>query len=410
MQVSDAGLKDFLLGAGAVPRRTLEELEQAATERQEPLAELLVAGGYLSRDELRRAHAHLLGVPFVVLTHDTIEGDALFLIPEPLARERSMVAYRTKAGEVEVALLDLADLEHIDFLRTEKNLKVLPRLTTAESIKHALLVYQKKLKEQFGVLARGGAHAAEALVRHALLSRASSVHLDFKTAGLLVRYRIKGLLQEAMTLPREAVELMARFKEWAGLSPTLHVPQEGAFKLEHDRGSSVRVRVHSSPAHSGERLVLNLLPTHTGRSGFTLESLGLHGESLEQAYKLLHMPHGLIVVAGGAQSGKTTLHYTLLDLLNAHHRSVITIEDEVELVLPHATQLKVRPEVGLNTAATLRAALKQDPDVVMVSSVRDRDTAELVLSAASRGMLVLVGVEDANTFKEDKNLKGVITT
>ena len=401
MEVSDRGLKDFLLGAGSVPRRTLEELGSVALERQEPLAELLVAGGYLSRDELRRAHAHLLGVPFVTLMHDDISDEALFLIPEPLARRLNLVAYRTSEGQVEVALLDLASLDHVDFLRTEKNLKVLPRLTTAESIKRALIVYQKKLKEQFGALARGGTHAAEALVRHALLSRASSVHLDFKTAGLLVRYRIKGLLEEAMTLPREAVELMARFKEWARLSPTLHVPQEGAFKLEYEGGEVTRVRVHSLPAHSGERLTLHLSPTHGGKSGFTLESLGLHGESLEQVHQLIQAPRGLVVVAGPAGSGKTTLLYTLLDNLSADHRAVVTIEDEVELTLPHATQLKVRPEVGLHTAATLRAALTQDPDIVLVDEAHTQEVVDLAASAARRGMLVLIGTSDQEFFAED---------
>lgn len=407
MEGYDTGLKDFLLGASSVPRRTLDELEQAALARGEPLAELLIAGGYLSRDEVRRAHAHLAGVPFITLGHEAIEHEALFLIPEPLARAHNIVAYRSRPGEVEVALLDLADLERVQFLH-DQHVRVLPRLTTAESIKRALIVYQKKLKEQFATLAKGGAHAAEGLLRHALLSRASSVHLDFRTAGLLVRYRIKGFLHEAMMLPKTSAELVARFKEWAALSPTLHVPQEGAFKVDLHSGEKLRVRVHSAPTHQGERLVLNLFPTAAERGGFTLESVGLHGEALEHVHKLLHAPHGLIVVEGGEESGVTTLLYTLLDTLE-HHRAVVTVEEDIEHVLPHATQLKVRREVGLSTAATLRAALKQDPDVVMVGDVRDRDTAELVASAAARGVLVLVGVERADAFKEHTQLKGVIS-
>ena len=409
MEVSDRGLKDFLLGAGGMPRRALDELEQAALEVQTPLAELLVAQGYLSRDELRRAEAHLLGVQFVELGHEAIEHDALFLIPEPLARAHNVVAYRTGAGSVEVALLNLAALEQVDFLRTEHQLKVLPRLTTAESIKRALLVYQKKLKERFSSLAKGGAYAAEALVKHALLSRASSVHLDAKTLGLLVRYRIKGLLHEAFALPREAVEMVARFKEMANLSPTLHVPQEGAFKLEVGGGESARVRTHSTPVHSGERLTLNLFPT-TVSQRFTLESLGIHGEALEAVHKLLHAPHGLVVVAGPGGSGKTTLLYTLADLLSASHNHVVTVEDEVEVALPHMTQLRVRPEVGLTTAATLRAALRQDPDVVVVASVREREVAELAARAAARGVMVLAGVETEDIFKEETSLRGIIST
>jgi len=410
MQVGDENLGVFLVDSGTLSRRALEEATVFAREREEPLVDRLVLGGYLTRDELRRAQAKFLGVPFIELSHELIDDGALFLIPEPLARGRSVIAFRRGEGTVEVALLDLADLEHLDFLRTEHRLDILPRLTTAESIKRALLLYQRRLKEQFGVLARGGMHAAEALLKHALISNASSVHLDLRTVGLLVRYRIKGLLQDAMTLPKEAAELFGRLKEMAKLSPTLHVPQEGAFKVDFGENESTKVRVHSVPAHAGERLTLHLFPHTSERKGFSLESVGLHGASLEAAHKLLHHKHGLVVVAGREGAGKTTLLYTLLDSLRMNHRHVVTVEDEVELTLPYATQLRARPEVGLNTAATLRAALTQDPDVVMVGEVRDREAEELVVSAAARGLLVFAGAASADIFKEGAYIRGVINT
>ncbi len=391
MQLSDESLAAFLIESGTLPRKALEEA--LISEGESSLGERLVTGDYMTRDELRRAHAHLLGVPFVELEPHLLQEEVLYLIPEPLARGRSLVAFARHDNEVEVALLDLDDLEALAFLTTEHGLKVLPRLTTGESIKRALIHYQKKLKRDFGVLARGGAQAAEALLRHALLSRASSVHLDFKVAGLFVRYRIRGLLEDAMTLPREAVELFARLKEMAGLSKTLHVPQEGGFKVDMNHGEEVRVRAHSTPTHAGERLVLHLTPRGHAKRGFTLESLGLHGETLEEVHKLLQIRSGLVLVVGPAMSGKSTLLYTLLDALQATHKHLVTIEEEIDVVLPYATQMRVRPEVGMNAAATLRAALRQDPDVCLVGSVRDRECAELVLSAASRGIVVLAGVE-----------------
>lgn len=391
--MSGESLGAFLVESGALSRRALDEALYTANEQQEPLEDRLVVGGYLTRDEIRRAHAHLLGVPFIEIPHESIQEEALYLIPEPLSRGRSMVAFRRTEHEVEVALLDLDDLEHLDFLYTDHKLKVLPRLTSSESLKRALIHYQKKLKVQFSALAKGGAHAAEALLRHALLSRASSVHLDFKTVGLLVRYRIHGLLEDAMTLPKEALELVARLKDMAQLSPTLHVPQEGAFKVDIGHGDTVRVRAHTMPAQMGERMVLHLHPSSETRKGFTLESLGLHGEALESVHKLLTAKSGLVLVAGADGSGKSTLLYTLLDALHTHGRHLVTVEEEVEYTLPHATQIRTRPEVGLGTAATLRAALKQDPDIIMVSHVRDHDTAQLVVSAASRGILVLTGTE-----------------
>ena len=409
MQVSDESLSAFLIESGTLPRKALEEA--LMYEGEHSLGERLVAHDFITRDELRRAYAHLLGVPFVEIDHHTLQEEALFLIPEPLARGHSLIAFARHGNEVEVALLNLGDLEVLDYLHTEHGLKVLPRLTTGESIKRALIHYQKKLKRDFGLLARGGVYAAEALLRHALLSRASHVHLDFKTAGLLVRYRIRGLMEDAMTLPKEAVELFAKLKEMAGLSKTLHVPQEGGFRVEMGHGEEVRVRAHSTPTHAGERLVLHLTPRGVSKRGFTLESLGLHGEPLETVHALLNMHKGLLFVAGGAGGGKTTLLYTLLDALQAAHKHIVTVEEAIDVVLPYATQMHARPEVGMNTAAVLRAALKQDPDVVMVGDVRDRETAELAISAATRGVLVLAGIEAPELFEEPSPyVKGMVTT
>lgn len=371
--MSRQALNDALAGAGGAS-----------------LYDTLVQKALLGEDELQRAAAHATGVPFVQLTRDDIDPEALMLIPEPLARTRSMVAYRREGNVLEVALLDLDDLAHLEYLRREWH--VVPRLTSAHSLKHALLQYQKLLKEKFAALAHGGASAVDTLIKHALLSNAHGVHLDLSHTGLLVRYRIGEALHSAMMLPKEAAHLLGRLKELARLSFTLSTPQEGHFKVELDDNESVSVRVASTPVASGERMTLHLTRSTSGRAGYSLSSLGFHGSTLEEMHKLLGLSSGLILVSGPHRSGKTATLYTMLDMLSRVDASVVTVEREVEYKVPHVSQMQVRPEVGLHTAAVLRAALKHDPDVVMVGEL-DEESAPLAVSAAARGILVLAGIE-----------------
>lgn len=391
MQVDDGQLRDFLIGSGLLSRSQLSDASAYALDK--PLHEVLAERGILGGDELRRAMAHASGVQFVVLTAEDIPFDTLALIPEPLARARNIVAFATSGGAVEVALLDITDLAAVDFLHDEKGLTIMPRLTTADSMKRTLHTYQKHLKEKFRSLLEHGTAAVDSLIRHALLSNATGVHMDLRSTGMLVRYRIEGMLHEAMMLPSEAAQIFERLKELAKLSLTLHVPQEGGFKVALDAGESVGVRVATSPTHMGERMVLHLTPHRGQQKGFTLDSLGFHGKALEDMHALIAHRSGLIVVAGGEGSGKTTTLYTLLDELGRRHASISTIESDIEYSLPHVAQTRIKTEIGLTFSSGLRALLKQDPDIVMVGDIADKETLALALQAASRGVLVLAGID-----------------
>ncbi|HVV14817.1 MAG TPA: ATPase, T2SS/T4P/T4SS family [Candidatus Paceibacterota bacterium] len=391
MHVDSGALRDFLISNGLVTRAQLADVLSAG--QGEALYDTLAARGVVSQDELRRAAAHVAGVSFVSLSPHDIALETLSLIPEPLSRVHNVVAFRQEGNVVEVAMLDLGSLEHLAFLRDQKGFTVLPRLTTSDSIKQTLRAYQQRLKENFKALLQNSAHAVDALIRHALLSNAGSVHLDLHQTGLLVRYRIQGMLHEAMLLPKEAAHIFERIKEAANLSLTLHVPQEGSFKTELSGGESVSVRVAVSPTLSGDRMTLHLAPERSRRQGFALESLGLHGRALEDAHALLRTRDGLIIVAGPLNAGKTTTLYTLLDILSERGVSVATVEENIEYALPHVAQTQVRSELGLTSAAALRAVLRQDPDIVMLGDVADEQTAALAAQAASRGVLVLMGIE-----------------
>ncbi len=353
-----------------------------------------LASGPMSEDEKRRAEALRLGVPFVTLGRDDISLASLVLIPEPLSRTANIIAYSRGEEGIEVALLDLADLPLIDFLRQSHRVQV--RLTDRGSIKQALLLYQKHLKEKFAGMVQGGKEAAESLLKHALHSGAHYVHIEpshAEAAGTVVRYRIEGALREALRLPEGASRyIVERIKSLAKLFPVSTAVQEGSFNFMHD-GREVGVAVTAVPTVRGERLVMRLSHDTESVTGFSLSSLGLHGQALEQVQTALHKQQGAVVVAGMGGSGKTTLLYTMLDHITGASRSVATVEDEVEYRLPRAHQTMTRPDLGLGTAATLRAVLRQDPDTVMVSDLHEAGAASLAFAAAERGAFVLGGLE-----------------
>lgn len=352
----------------------------------------------LSEDERRHALAHELGVPFVDLAQGDIVLEALVIIPEPIAREHNVLAYRTRERDLEVALLNLADLEHLRFL--QGTYRVLPRLTTRESMTRGLIRYQRHLRDLFGkgLERHDSPTLLDTLVRHALHSSATDVHVQCGAEGTLVRYRINGLLKNAMTLPAAAGQnVTARLRELAHI-PAGTLPREGRFRVDLGAGEDIAVRVHSVPTVGGEKLLLSLSRESLKR-GYTLEGLGLHGEGLEAVHRALLKRRGLLSVVGGAGSGKTTFLYTLLDLLNTPEHSVSTVEASVGHTLPRIAQTELA-STGLSTAAAVRAALRSDCDVLMVDAPIDSDTAPILKAAAERGVLVLAATESADILPE----------
>lgn len=425
MYADEALLSEFLLDSGLVTRSQLASVRARAEESGVALSRVLIDAGMLNEDEVRRVMAKGLGVPFVALSPASVALDALALIPEPFARAHNVIGMQIQGDILEVALLDLATLEDLDSLPNIATYTVIPRLTDRASMMGMLLHYQKHLKTSFGErLAREAAdvappqgagqkellHAAErvsvahmvdALIGHALYQSAHAIHLRTNPqGGLSVQYRIGRTLYDAMLLPATAAQsILLRFKLLAQLSLTATVPQEGRFRVEVDN-EQVALRVSSMPfVNSGivsEKVVVHLAHDRTGKKGFSLESIGLHGAGLEQVHQALVQQSGIILVAGMPRGGTTTLLYTLLDYFGGLRRSVVTIEERVEVEFPFATQTQVAPDAGLTMASGLRALLRQDPDVVLVSAIQDRETAALVVDAANRGVLVLASVEAAS--------------
>ena len=429
MYIEEKQLREFIKDSGLVSRADFGVAEKEADEKKQSIGSVLTQKNKINEDDLRKMQAYLLGIPFVDLKQHKIEFETLSLIPEPIARNHNIVAFKKNAdapvapgaaptGSLEVAMLDTDDLAAIDFIKKKTRFKILPRLTDSASIKSALLQYQKSLKAEFGDLIKeetdalkqipdgAGEEAVSAtdlkkraedvpiirivdtLLKHAALQRASDIHIEAQEKELVVRYRIDGLLHDAMILPKYvAGSIVARIKVLASLRlDEKRLPQDGRFKIEIG-GDKVSLRVSILPTYFGEKVVMRLL--REGASGFTLEVLGFHGESLERVHEALKLSTGMLLTTGPTGSGKTTTLYTMIDILNTPDVNISTVEDPIEYQMPRVNQTQVKPDIGLTFANGLRALVRQDPDIIMVGEIRDNETASLAINAALTGHLVL---------------------
>jgi len=226
------------------------------------------------------------------------------------------------------------------------------------------------------------------LLKHAILQRSSDIHIEPTEKEVVVRYRIDGILHDAMVLPRLAAPgIVARIKVLSSLKLDEHrLPQDGRFKIEsEDYKYSVRVSI--LPVFSGEKIVMRLLPESS--KAFSLEELGLRGDALEKVHLNLKKPVGMLLVTGPTGSGKTTTLYAMLEILNTPQVNISTVEDPVEYRMIRINQTQVNSKIGLTFASGLRSLVRQDPDIIMVGEVRDNETASLAINAALTGHLVL---------------------
>ena len=381
---------------------------------------------FLDQEQLLKMKAYILGIPFVNLEKDVIPFEVLTLIPEQIARANNIVAFRRTADSLEVAMLDPEDLRIIEFIKKTTGLIVLPRLTNAAGLKNAIMQYQKTLAAEVGDLVGGSENISlekeggvkmvkdegeaavagqgndlkrvaeevpvirivDTLIKHAILEGASDIHIEPTEKDVIVRYRVDGILHDAMTLPRTAAAgIVARIKVLSNLKlDECRLPQDGRFKVESDDWK-YSLRVSTLPVFHGEKIVMRLLSESA--KAYSLEKLGFRGLALERIKKALEKTMGLILMTGPTGSGKTTTLYSMMDILNDPGVNISTIEDPIEYQMPRINQTQVNSKIGLTFASGLRTLLRQDPDVIMVGEIRDNETAALAINASLTGHLVL---------------------
>jgi len=420
MVINEEQFKKVILEAGLVSRSELDVLIKKAESKNQKLGDILLSDGKISETDLKKMEAFVLEIPFISLVNKKIDFSILSLIPEPIARNHNIIAYKKNDVGLEVAMLDVDDLPIIDFIKKRSGEKILPRLTDTNSIKSALVQYRKSLQDDFNNIIQSEVASlkntsssqsveegekteeelkalaedlpvvkiVDSLISHAILQNASDIHIEPGENDLTVRYRIDGILHDAMVLDKNtAPGITTRIKVLANLKlDEKRLPQDGRFKLEQN-GDKISFRVSTLPTFYGEKVVARILKEDS--HGFSLESLGFHGEGLERIHDSLKQRIGMILATGPTGSGKTTTLYTMLEILNKPEVNISTVEDPIEYQIKHVNQTQVKPEIGLTFANGLRSLLRQDPDVIMVGEIRDNETAGLAVNASLTGHLVL---------------------
>jgi type IV pilus assembly protein PilB len=417
MHVDEGTIIDLLNNSGLVSKTDIAMAQKKAKEKNESLGSILMSDGKLTEKDWNSIQAVSLGIPFVSLKGEHIDTDVLMMIPEPIARMNNIIAYKKSPQGLEVAMLDVDNLPVIDFIKKKVGLKILPRMTSSDSIKDALTQYKKSLqadfediikKESTSIKAVGDGEGEEksekelkelaedlpivkivdTLVSHAIIGGASDIHIEPGEESLIVRYRIDGILHDAMVLPKDtAPGIVARIKVLSNLKlDEKRLPQDGRFKIVNDQGR-VSFRVSTLPTFYGEKTVIRILRENA--KGFSLEGLGFHGEAMERIHNGMKQHTGMLLAAGPTGSGKTTTLYTMLDILNTPDVNISTVEDPIEYQMPRINQTQTKSEIGLTFANGLRTLLRQDPDIIMVGEIRDSETAGLAVNAALTGHLVL---------------------
>ncbi|HLC44425.1 MAG: hypothetical protein A2722_02970 [Candidatus Doudnabacteria bacterium RIFCSPHIGHO2_01_FULL_50_11] len=414
MSLSSSTIKDIILENAIISEDQLSQLEKQAKENKLPLENYLIVKKLISEDALVAALSKHYRVETVDLKSTKIEQPVLQLIPEPIARRHRVVAFAKKNLKLLVAMLDPDDLQTREFIKKKTGFEVVPYLATHSGLDFALAQYHSSLKNEFEKILHGKAQSENAkesegnvdqqlkemaeeipvvrvvdtLLEYAIFEHASDIHIEPQENEVMVRYRIDGILHDVMTLPKVILPaLIARIKVLSNLKiDERRLPQDGRFHIDRD-AHRISLRVSTIPIFDGEKVVMRLL--EEGAQALTLEQLGFAGRAWEDIKTNLKKPHGMTLVTGPTGSGKSTTLYTVLTMLNTKNVNISTIEDPIEYRIPGVNQMQVNPKIGLTFAIGLRALLRQDPNIIMIGEIRDKETAEEAVHAAMTGHLVL---------------------
>jgi len=386
----------------------VEQLSEIARQASEPLVAALLGGGVLDEETLVDLLRRECGLPVLDPQHAPIAREILALIPSALAQRHLVIPMDLSGTTLTIAMADPTDLAVIHELKFAARYDVRPALARLSSIQAALARYYGRhspapppstVAERPPTAATSrelgnGEEAPVIRLVHAILAEAiqagaSDVHIEPAAHAVRVRYRCDGVLREVLRPPVQLKNAIgSRIKILGDLDiAERRLPQDGRLKLPVTRDSEVDVRISVLPTLHGEKTVLRILDQ--SRVRLDLAELGLDPHPLALVRQALQRPHGLILVTGPTGSGKSTSLYAALEELNRESRNILTAEDPVELEITGVNQVQINEDIGLTFAATLRAFLRQDPDVIMVGEIRDAETAAIAVKAALTGHLVL---------------------
>ena len=409
-------LEKLLVDGKILSDEQMKEHRKNAKQNGMPLLTELVQTKVLSNEDLTRAIATVSKIPYVNLTDTYINQEVLALLPKEIAERYMAVplgelkgAGNSMQSRLAVAMLDANNIQAVDFLSNKIKRPLKVYMASEEGIQHVIDQYKADLVEgvndaitsvvKENKTASGDdsalvikqdspiTRALNTILEYAVRARASDVHIEPTEKDLKIRCRIDGVLREIMKLPKSIEPaLISRIKILSNLKIDEHrVPQDGQFAVR-TAGKDVDLRIAISPVVWGEQVVIRLLDK--SGSSFRLEEMGYAGRALRAIRKGIQKPNGMILTSGPTGSGKSTSLYALIQEIKNDTINIVTLEDPVEYKMSGVNQIQVNADVGLTFATGLRSILRQDPDIVMVGEIRDKETATLAVQAALTGHLV----------------------
>lgn len=405
MPIIKKRLGDLLVENGIISQEQLEEalVEQRKSKRK--LGDLLITQGYITEQQLIEVLEFQLGIPHVSLFKYQIDPAITQIIPESMAKRYQVLPFMKEGGKLMVAMADPLDYFAIEDLRMSTGFRIEPAISSRDELTRAIArhygmrdsvsqmlvelpsqeeIEETEITDEDSPIVR----LVNQMIQQAVSLRASDIHVDPGENNLSIRYRIDGTLRTERIIPKQMQGFItARLKIMARLNiAERRLPQDGRIKMQFDY-KMVDIRVSSLPTMHGEKIVLRLLDLSTGIK--SVDSLGFSDGNAEAFRDMISKPYGILLITGPTGSGKTTTLYAALNQLNTESANIITIEDPVEYQLEGVNQVHVNPGVGLTFAAGLRSILRQDPNIVMVGEIRDKETAEIAVRASLTGHLVL---------------------
>ncbi|MDD4995431.1 MAG: GspE/PulE family protein [Patescibacteria group bacterium] len=376
--------------------------------------EVLVKGGLIKEDDLTRARAVAYNIPFKDLAGTVISNEVINLLPREKSEQYNMIAFARDAGGISIGLVDPRDyqsMEAVEFYAEENGLKVKFFIVSPTAFRKAMRQFQilgkevemelESAKEKFApkeeklpeediekvLTGAPVARIVSTIMRHAVESGASDIHIEPTDGPSRVRYRIDGVLRTALRLPKYIHSaIMSRIKVMANLKiDETRIPQDGRI-TDIIGGKKIDFRISTFPCSDNEKVAMRILDTSAGAP--TLAGLGFSPRNVELIEKEIKSPHGMFLITGPTGSGKSTTLYAVLNMVKGENTNVVTLEDPVEYFMESVNQSQIRPEIGYTFASGLRAILRQDPNIIMVGEIRDRETAELGVHAALTGHLL----------------------
>lgn len=417
-------VEETLVKDGVLTKETLADLKKSAEKEGTPLLSFLITGSHVPDEAMTKIIAHVTKVPYVNLSNAHIDPDVLDLLPEDIAERYMAVPLGEMQNRLVVAMLDADNVQAVDFLSNKIGRPLKVYAASESGIRQVLHQYQMNLSQQVVGEINGNnttqnlavpqtqqnaapqvevndanksiktivqdspiSKALSTILEFAAKNNASDVHIEPLQDSLKIRCRIDGILREILRLPKATEPpLVSRIKILANLKIDEHrIPQDGEFSINVG-GHAIDLRIAISPVVWGEQVVIRLLDK-SGTS-LKLEDMGYAGHALRTIREGITSTSGMILTSGPTGSGKSTSLYALLQEVKSDAINIVTLEDPVEYKMDGINQIQVNADVGLTFASGLRSILRQDPDVIMVGEIRDRETAELAVQAALTGHLV----------------------